>query len=108
VVSLYFALKYIPSRNGDSAVCIAIGYGLDGQGVGVQVLIRARFSFLRIVQTSSRAHPTSYPMGAGRAVSPGVKQLGHEADHSPPNNAEVKNLYGSTHPLPPMSSWHSA
>jgi hypothetical protein len=27
------------------------------------------------------------------ALSPGVKQLGHEADHSPPTNAEVKKIY---------------
>jgi hypothetical protein len=33
-------------------------------------------------------------------ISPGVKQLGHEADHSPPTSAEVNNMwiYTSTPP----------
>jgi hypothetical protein len=36
-------------------------------------------------------HPAiKWVMGA---LSPGVKQLGHEADHSPPTNAEVKNTW---------------
>jgi hypothetical protein len=40
------------------------------------------------------------------ALSPGIKQLGHEADHSAASSAEVKNG-GSLHPLPHMSSWSS-
>jgi len=39
------------------------------------------FSLCHHVQTGSGAHPTSYPLGSG-ALTPGVKQLGHEADHS--------------------------
>jgi hypothetical protein len=38
---------------------------------------------------------------------PGVKRLGHKADHSPPTSAEVKKR-GSIQPLPHMSSWCSA
>jgi hypothetical protein len=34
----------------------------------------------------------SYPMGTG-GFSPGVKQLGREADHSPPTSAEVKKMW---------------
>jgi hypothetical protein len=30
------------------------------------------------------------------ALSPGVKRLGREADHSPPSSAEVKNAWGFT------------
>jgi hypothetical protein len=41
------------------------------------------------------------------AVSPGVKRLGREADHSPPSSAEVKNG-GAIPPLSHMSSWYSA
>jgi len=26
-------------------------------------------------------------------LSPGIKQLGHEADHTPPSGAEVKNAF---------------
>jgi len=35
------------------------------------------------------AHPASYPVDTG-TLSLGVKQLGHEADHSPPSRAKVK------------------
>jgi hypothetical protein len=34
------------------------------------------------------------------ALSPGIKQQGHEADHSPPSSAEVKNEWSYT-PTPP-------
>jgi hypothetical protein len=40
-------------------------------------------------------------------ISSGVNQLGHEADHSPPSSAEIRN--GRTiPPVPHVSSWHSA
>jgi hypothetical protein len=41
-----------------------------------------------------------YPMGTG-ALSPGVKQQGREADHSPPTSVEVKQtwIYTSTPPI---------
>jgi hypothetical protein len=42
------------------------------------------FSLLHIVQTSSGAHPASYPTGTGGPF-PGVKRPGREADHSPLN-----------------------
>jgi hypothetical protein len=41
------------------------------------------------------------------ALSPGVKRLGREADHSPPSSAEVKNGIAIP-PLPHASSWHTA
>jgi hypothetical protein len=62
-------------RSWDSSVGIATSYGLDDQG--------------EIVQTGSGVHPTSYKMGTGGSF-PGVKWQGREADHSPPNSAEVK------------------
>jgi hypothetical protein len=41
--------------------------------------------FLRLrIQTTSEAHPASYPIGTG-----GAKQPGREADHSPPSIVEV-------------------
>jgi hypothetical protein len=40
-------------------------------------------------------------------VSPGVKWQGHEADHSPPSSAEVKNG-GATPVLLNTSSWRRA
>jgi hypothetical protein len=36
-----------------------------------------------------------------------VKRSGHEADHSPPSNAAVKNS-GSISPFPHKSSWRGA
>jgi hypothetical protein len=62
--------------------------------------------FLFSVQTGSGTHPASYPMGTG-AVSTGVKWQEHEAGHSPPSSAEVKNgeVLSS---LPITSSWHGA
>jgi hypothetical protein len=38
------------------------------------------------------AHPANYSggIGGGGAISPGVKELGHAADHSPPSSGEVK------------------
>jgi hypothetical protein len=37
----------------------------------------------------------------------GVKRPGHEADHSPPSSADVKNG-GAVSPLPHMSSWRTS
>jgi hypothetical protein len=41
------------------------------------------------------------------ALSQGLKQLGYEADHSPPSSAKVRND-GAIPPLSHMSSWHSS
>jgi hypothetical protein len=42
-----------------------------------------------------------------RAISPGVKRPGREADHSPPSSAEVKKVRAIS-ALFHMSSWNSA
>jgi hypothetical protein len=83
----------------DSSGSTAMGYGLDGQGL---IPFRDK-SFLHSIQTSSGAHPASYPVGTG-VLSPGAKSPGREADHSPPSNAKVKNG-GAIPPLPYTSSW---
>jgi hypothetical protein len=59
---------------------------------------------LHSVRTGCRAHPASYPMGAG-AMSLGIKRPGREADHFrlAPRSRIVK-LYLHTY----TSSWHSA
>jgi hypothetical protein len=82
------AVKQVKSR--DSAFGIATGYGLDGLGVGDRVPVESRIFSSHVVQTGSGAHPDSYPMGTGGAVSPGVKRPGREADHSHPTSAEAK------------------
>jgi hypothetical protein len=63
--------------------------GLDGRGLeswrGLGI-----FPHRRRVQTVSGAHPASYPVGT-RALSLGIKRPEHEADHSPPSSADIKN-----------------
>jgi len=60
------------------------------------------FSLYHCIQTGSGAHPISYPVGtSGSCSGGGVKQLGHEADHSHLSGTEVKNarFYSSTPPI---------
>jgi hypothetical protein len=59
-----------------SSVGIATGYGLDDPMIGVRFPTGAgNFSLLHQVQTSSGAHPDSYPMGRGCSF-PGGKEAG--------------------------------
>jgi hypothetical protein len=53
------------NRSWDSSVGIVTGYGLDDQGVGVQIPVGSRIFTSPIVQTSSGVHPTSYTMATG-------------------------------------------
>jgi len=62
-------------------------YGLEDRG---SIAGRGSdFSLHHRVQTGSKSHPASYPMGKG-ALSPGVKRPARESDHLPPSSAEVK------------------
>jgi hypothetical protein len=80
-------------RSRDSAVSIAIGYGLGHRGVGIRVLVGSRIFF-----TSSRPAlgPTQPPIQS----VPAVLSPGRGAYHSPPASAEVKKMwiYTSTPP----------
>jgi hypothetical protein len=86
---------FIKSR--DSAVDIATGYGLDGQGVGVRVPVGTR-----IFISPRRPDRLWGPLiqWVPGALSLVVKRPGHEADYSPQINAEVKIIwiYTSTPP----------
>jgi hypothetical protein len=77
---------------------------VDEQDFRVQFMVGAgNFSLHHCIQNGSGAHPASYPVGT-RALSLGVKQLGLEADHSPPSSVEVKEcveLYFHSPSLPP-------
>jgi hypothetical protein len=71
----FYLLKSSLFESRDSAVGIATGYGLDYQGVGVRVPVGQEFLLLHVVQTGSRVHPTSYPMGTNGPF-PGGKAAG--------------------------------
>jgi hypothetical protein len=81
---------------------IALGYGLYFRGSRVRFLAgTGDFSLHHCVQNGSGAHPASYPAGT-RGSFPGIKWPGHEAGHSPPSSAEVKEwveVYTSTPPI---------
>jgi hypothetical protein len=58
---------------------------------------RGRY-FLSFATTSRPALVPTKPaiQGAPRALSPGERRSGHEADHSPPSSTEVKNAWSYT------------
>jgi hypothetical protein len=85
----------------DSSVGIATGYGLDGQRGGSSSPGRVKhfhFSISSIPALGSTEPPIKLVLGA--------LYRGREADHSPPNSAEVKKC-GSIHPLPHTPSWRN-
>jgi hypothetical protein len=79
-------------------------YGLDDRVIGVRSAAGAKdFSSILCVQTGSRDHPASCPMGTGGPFPRGKARTGRDADHSPLPSAEVVNeeLY---HLSPPSAS----
>jgi hypothetical protein len=69
---------------------------------------RGRYVFLFTPTFRPALGPTLPPIQwVPGTLSLGVKWLGHEADHSPPSSAEVKNA-GSYMSTPHTSSWHGA
>jgi hypothetical protein len=58
----------------------------------VQSLAEAKdFSSSLCVQSSSEAHPVSYTVVTEGPLTGSKTQPGHDADHSPPPSAEVRN-----------------
>jgi hypothetical protein len=53
---------FIINGSHDSSVGIAMGYGLDGQGICFQFQAEARDTLLHKVQTRSETHRASYQM----------------------------------------------
>jgi hypothetical protein len=88
----------------DDSVGIAIGYGLDGQG---SIPSRARLFPSPQLSDEVWGPPSFLSSGYWGEISPGVKQQGHEADHSLLSSSEVKKG-GVIPPFLHMSSWHSA
>jgi len=66
-----------------------LGYGLDDMGFKSQQGLEI---FLFTTMSRPALGPTQPPMQGTRGFSLGVKQLGREADHSPPPSAKVKNV----------------
>jgi hypothetical protein len=83
---------------------MANGNKLDDQGVGVRVTVGARIFTSACRPDRLWGPPSLLSNGYWRALSPGVKRPGREADHSPPASAEIKKT-GSIHLLPNTSSW---
>jgi hypothetical protein len=84
----------------DISVSMATGYGLDGLG--------SISGMARLFSCPQRPDPLWGPPsllsnGYQPQFPQGVKRPGHEADHSHPSSAEVKNG-GVMPPLPNMSS----
>jgi hypothetical protein len=69
----------------DSAVGIAIGYGLEDRVVGVRVTVGSSIF-------SSPRRPDRL-WGPPNIMGTRVKRPGHEADCSPPNSADVKRMW---------------
>jgi hypothetical protein len=75
-----------------SSVTIMSDYGLEDRVIGVQSPTEAKdFSSSLCVQTGSGAHPASCPIGTGGPFPRSKERSWHNADHSPPPSAKVKN-----------------
>jgi hypothetical protein len=95
------------SREAVSLVGIATGCGLDSQDL---IPDRGKRFFSTPKCPDQLWGPPSLLISGYQELFPGgwgVKQSGHEADHSLPSSAEVKNG-GALPPLPHMSSWRGA
>jgi hypothetical protein len=68
-------MDYFKYSSRDSPVGIATTYTLNSWGFGIQVPVGEDFSCLHVVQTGSRVHPASYPIGSGN-IFPGTKADG--------------------------------
>jgi hypothetical protein len=83
----------------DSSVNIETGYRLDGQGL---IFSRDKRYICTPQCPDQLWSPCSFLRNGYQGVSPGNLPE-HEADHSPPASAEVKNCW-ATPPLP-HTSW---
>jgi hypothetical protein len=68
----------------DSSVSLAMVYGLDGHGIGVDSQQGTESFLFSSLQTGSEVHSSLPTLG--------VKQLRDEFDHSTPSSGEVKNF----------------
>jgi hypothetical protein len=90
--SLYVS-KVIILRSLDSTVGTATGYGLDGLGVEVRVLVGTGFFSSPSRPDRFWCPPSLLTNEYQGSLFPGVKRPRREAHHSPPTSAEVKNTW---------------
>jgi hypothetical protein len=94
VISLRGTKNIYTHFNGsrDSSVGIATGYGLDDREVEVSP---GRVQKLYFSKSSTLALGSTLPLiqWVTGALSPGVKQPGRKADHSPPTSANVNKMW---------------
>jgi hypothetical protein len=85
-------IDFIVSYNNNQWIPQSVYQQAMGWMAGVQFPAEVRaFSLFHSAETGYGAHPASYPMGTRGFFPQGVKKLGHEAHHSLPSTAKVKN-----------------
>jgi hypothetical protein len=86
----YDTLAFAVGSRG-SSVGIATGYGLDDRWIDWSSSPGRGNNLIFSMSSKPVLVPTQPPnqWGSGALLSPGVKRPGSEADHSPPNSAEV-------------------
>jgi hypothetical protein len=86
---LFTSHSWVPEGGRDSSVGIATGYGLDGLGSIPGMSKR----FLSPSRRPDRLWTPPKPriQWVPATLSPGLKRLGHDADHSTPSSVEVMN-----------------
>jgi hypothetical protein len=87
-------------RSQDNVVGIATDNRLENQEVGIRVLVEPRIFSSPHRPDRLWSSPSLLSNRYQGALFLGVKQLGHEADHSPPTSAKIKKtwIYTSTPP----------
>jgi hypothetical protein len=97
-------------RSRVTAVGMATGYGLDDRGVGFRFSVGSSIFSSSPLPPDRLWGPSQSPIQwVPGALSPGLKQPGREADHSPRNSAEVNKIWiYTTTQLPCTPSWRSA
>jgi hypothetical protein len=98
---------YGVSDSQESSVGTATGYRLEDQIIGVKFLAGAGnfFDTMYRVTLEPTHPPIQWILGD---LSLGIKWLRHEADHSPPPSAKVKEHMGNIDAVPNTSSWYGA
>jgi hypothetical protein len=97
---IFLSFIYLFCKSRDSSVGRAVGYWLDSRGYTPS----RRKIFLFSIASTPGLRPTQPPLQwVQRTFAPGVKRPWHEADHSSPSSAEVKDSGA----IPPLTHMYS-